>query len=258
MRHLLLVCLLLPLLAACGGKQPGGGMSMDPPAIGECRDLKRADLLEASNAARPVTCTEPHNAETYASGALPEQFAETSYGDQGLGAWAYQACGTALQEHLGINESTLMRTVLTWVWFRPSEEAWDAGARWYRCDVLAGGAGSRRYLDLPTTTKDLLSGGTPDDHWMTCARGSDPDTGAKVPCSKPHEWRAVTTIKLGEPADAYPGDESVKSTSSDYCASSVQGWLGYPEDYQYAYTWFGDKEWQAGNRRSVCWAATSE
>ncbi|MFT4287033.1 septum formation family protein [Nocardioides sp.] len=258
MRRLLLLALLLPALVACGDKASGGKVTMDPPATGQCRELKRADLAKRSNDSSPVACTEPHNAETFASGVLPEEFARTSYDDSSLDQWAYQTCGTALREHLGINESTLMRTLLTWVWFRPSEEAWSAGARWYRCDLLAGGAGSRRYLDLPTTTKGLLAEGPPDDHWMTCARGSDPEHGAKVPCSKQHAWRAVTTIKLGEPTDPYPGDDAVKQTSSDYCASSVQGWLGYPEDYEYAYTWFGQAEWQAGNRRSVCWAATSE
>ena len=36
-----------------------------------------------------------------------------------------------------------MRTVLSWAWFRPSEEAWDQGARWYRCDVVGGGDQSK-------------------------------------------------------------------------------------------------------------------
>ena len=33
---------------------------------------------------------------------------------------------------------------------------------------------------------------------------------ARVPCSEPHSWRAVTTIKLGEPEDDYPGDRLVE------------------------------------------------
>ena len=82
--------------------------------------------------------------------------------------------------------------------------------------------------------------------------------GTKVPCTEPHQWRAVTTIKLGEPDDPYPGDRIVEVTSRDYCSDSVGAWLNYPVDYQFGYTWFHEAEWQAGNRRSVCWAKTSD
>jgi hypothetical protein len=47
-------------------------------------------------------------------------------------------------------------------------------------------------------------------------------------------------------------------TTRDYCSDSVGAWLNYPVDYQYGYTWFHEAEWEAGNRRSVCWAKTSE
>ena len=47
-------------------------------------------------------------------------------------------------------------------------------------------------------------------------------------------------------------------TTRDYCSKSVGAWLGYPVDYDYGYTWFHEAEWDAGNRRSVCWAKTSQ
>jgi hypothetical protein len=78
-----------------------------------------------------------------------------------------------------------------------------------------------------------------------------------VPCSQPHDWRAVSIIKVGEPGDTYPGDAAVKAKTASYCKGSVSASLGYPNDYDYGYTWFGAEEWAAGNRRSVCWARTS-
>ena len=68
----------------------------------------------------------------------------------------------------------------------------------------------------------------------------------------------VKPIKLGEPDDAYPGDTAAEKTTRDYCSKSVAAWLGYPVDYDYGYTWFHEAEWDAGNRRSVCWAKTSQ
>ena len=92
-----------------------------------------------------------------------------------------------------------MRTILSWAWFRPSTSAWDAGARWYRCDVIGGGDQSGSYVDLPATTQDLLTG-RPKDAWLVCAQGATVDGSVKVPCSEKHDWRAVTTIVLGDDA----------------------------------------------------------
>ena len=41
---------------------------------------------------------------------------------------------------------------------------------------------------------------------MACVEGPSVAGSTKIPCTEAHDWRAVTTIKLGEPADAYPGD----------------------------------------------------
>ena len=251
------------LLTGCGdddvpdGADPAQVDATRPPELGGCRELKVRDAEEPTNASPLVPCTEPHTAETYASGQLPESLADADYDAGELDAWAYGACGDGLVEHLGADQSTVMRSLLSWVWFRPSKKAWDEGARWYRCDVVGGGRGGQPYLDLPTTTKGLMARAN-DEHWMACARGKDPSSGSVVPCSKSHAWRAVTTIKVGEPDEPYPGDDKVVSTTEDFCSGSVGAWLGYPKDYDYAYTWFGESEWKAGNRRSVCWARTAE
>lgn len=256
----LLLLVLLCSLAACGGQASSGAARDDataPPTTGGCRNLTRAAMTTPSDATRRVDCSEPHNSETFASGTLPARFKEADYRDPALDLWAYDACTDGLKSHLGATDSILMRSLFTWVWFRPSESAWDKGARWWRCDVLAGGDHGQHYLDLPTVTARLLAG-SPDDHWMACARGEDVNAGAKVPCSQTHGWRAVTTIKVGEAADRWPGEKAIQAKTRQFCSSSVAAWLGYPTDYNYAYTWFGEPEWKAGNRRSVCWAKTRQ
>ena len=79
-----------------------------------------------------------------------------------------------------------------------------------------------------------------------------------MPCTEPHDWRAVTTIVVGDEKDKYPGDRLVEVLSRDYCSDSVGAWLNYPIDYDYGYTWFHQAEWEAGNRRSICWARTDK
>ena len=121
---------------------------------------------------------------------------------------------------LGADESLVMRTVVSWAWFRPSEKAWEDGARWYRCDIVGGGDESTSYVDLPETAKGLLL--KQDDQWMVCGHGRDRSTSsAKVPCTEKHNWRAVTTIKLGEPARSTPATGLVEVKSRDFCSDSV-------------------------------------
>lgn len=251
---LLVLTAALPLLlTACGeGSTP---VDEEPPTLGACRVLTPDDVAQAANTTETVDCAEPHTAETYAVGQLPGSFDDVDYDDAKLGEWAYSTCSKAFMEFLGADESLVMRTIVSWAWFRPTQGAWDDGARWWRCDVVGGGEQSKEYVELPTTAKGLLLG-RPKDRWMVCADGPTVAGSVKVPCSDPHQWRAVTTISLGEEGEKYPGDRIVEVTTRDFCSDSVGAWLGYPVDYDFGYTWFHEAEWEAGNRRSVCWAKT--
>lgn len=251
-----LAALSLPLLAACGGDS-SDPVDEEPPTLGACRMLTPEDVAEPADTTEPVDCEEPHTAETYAVGQLPGSFDEAEYDDEELGAWAYRTCAKAYMDFLGADESLVMRTIMSWAWFRPTEDAWDQGARWYRCDVVGGGEQSAEYVELPTTAKGLLLGRA-KDRWMVCADGPSVSGSVKLPCTEPHQWRAVTTISLENLGEKYPGDRVVEVTTRDFCSSSVGYWLNSPIDYEFGYTWFHEAEWEAGNRRSVCWAKTDQ
>jgi hypothetical protein len=229
--------------------------AVEAPELGACRELTPEDVAAPSNATRTVSCSDPHTAQTYAVGQLPDSLADAAYDDREVGAWAYDTCSQKFMRFLGADESLVMRTVVSWAWFRPSEQAWDDGARWYRCDVVGGGEQSKQYVDLPETAEGLLLG-KPGDAWMVCVSGPSVTGSVKIPCTEDHDWRAVSTIKLGEAGDPYPGDRLSQVRTRDYCSESVGAVLGYPVNYDFGYTWFHEAEWQAGNRRSVCWART--
>lgn len=250
-------------LASCSSEPLGKNLdpdqvdAVDPPELGACRVLTPDDVARPTNATLTVKCDDEHTAQTYAVGQLPGNLFDAGYTDRELGAWAFKTCSTAFEKFLGADESLAMRSILSWAWFRPSQSAWDDGARWYRCDVVGGGEQSKDYVSLPVTASGLLLG-RPDDRWMVCVAGPSVTGSVKIPCTQTHDWRAVTTIKLGEPGDPYPGDRVAEVTTRDYCSRSVSAWLSYPLDFDFAYTWFHEAEWQAGNRRSICWAATAQ
>ena len=157
----LAAALLALALTACEDDLPA---SVDPaqvdaveaPELGACRDLTTDDIAQPSNATRVVDCNDDHTAMTYAVGSLPEELHDADYDADELGAFAFAECSKRFVKLLGADESLAMRTVLTWAWFRPSEEAWDQGARWYRCDVVGGGGQTKELLDLPADVKGLM------------------------------------------------------------------------------------------------------
>ncbi|HEU4514461.1 MAG TPA: septum formation family protein [Nocardioidaceae bacterium] len=253
---------MLLLLTACGdGGASGdeaGADTMERPELGACRVLEPEDIAEPDNAGEVVPCGTAHTAETFAVGTFPADVAKgAEYTDPDLGAYVYESCSTKFEGFLGGDESAVMRSMLTWAWFRPSEDAWERGARWYRCDVVAGTETSEELRALPRTAEGVLLG-RPDDDWMMCANGETVAGSDKVPCSQPHEWRAVTTIKVGREDEKYPGDRLVEVRSRDFCSDSVGAWMNYPVDYEFGYTFFREPDWKAGNRRSICWARTDK
>lgn len=252
-----LLALVLPLLTACADPDTPDADSIEVPELGVCRVLGPDDIAEEHNAGEVVDCADDHTAETYAVGSLPDGLSDAPYDSKEVGAFAYKTCSKAFMKFLGADESLAMRTLLSWAWFRPSEDAWEDGARWYRCDIVGGDEDAEAFVNLPETAEGLMSTGVGEDKWMQCVNGDAVPGAPRIPCSEKHTWRAVTTIKVGADDDPYPGDRMVEVISRDFCGDSVSAWLEYPLTYKFAYTWFHEAEWKTGNRRSICWAWTT-
>ena len=261
------VCVVL-LLALGGCSSATGGLRGDdgksartvstkPPTLGACRMLDPRDIDQPSNDTDPVACSSKHTAQTFAVGTFPAALAAKGMDSAALGGYVYDRCHPRFQRFLGGDESLVLRSTLTWAWFRSSTDAWKAGSHTWRCDVVGGGDQSKEFVSLPTTAKGLLLG-KPDDRWLVCVNGPTVTGSVKIPCSDKHTWRAVTTVVLGKKKTPYPGDRLSEVRTRDYCSGSVGAWMNYPVDYDYGYTWFHEAEWKAGNRRSICWAKTDQ
>ncbi|MFT4009117.1 MAG: septum formation family protein [Nocardioidaceae bacterium] len=257
LRVALVLAALLLVTSACAAKNRPSD-STTPPEIGACRTLAPADLTRSTNDTPTVPCRDGHTAETFFVGEFTGAADTDQPEDTKLGIQAHDLCQPAFIEFLGGDESLVMRSTLTWAWYRPSDKAWKKGARWLRCDVVGGGEQSKQFVDLPETTKGVLLG-RPSDQWLVCAQGDTVDGAVKVPCTQQHDWRAISTVVLGRADDPYPGDRAVELKTRDYCSDQVGAYLGYPvTDYDFGFTWFHEGEWKAGNRRSICWAKTSK
>ena len=63
---------------------------------------------------------------------------------------------------------------------------------------------------------------------MVCAQGATVDGSVKVPCTEKHDWRAVTTIVLGDASATLPRRPAVQARTKDFCSKSVGRLAGLP------------------------------
>ena len=258
------VVLLIVTAVALSGLLRGGpdgdvaGGSTAAPDVGACRVLTPDDVAHPSNATPPEACSQPHTAQTYAVGSLPARFADASYDDADVGGVRLSHLHPAVHGlHRRRREpGDAHHPQLGVVPAQPPRRGSD-GARWYRCDVVGGGDQSTAATSTcPAHAQGLLLG-RPKDAWLVCAQGATVDGSVKVPCTREarlagrHHDRARR--RLGR---SYPGDRAGAGAHQDFCSKSVGAWLDYPVDYDFGYSWFHEAEWNAGNRRSVCWART--
>ena len=226
---------------------------VEAPENGLCRLLDTDSVAQSTNATEPVDCSEQHTAETFYVGEFAE---DTDYDDPALAGEVYDACQKRWAKFTGADASLSLRSIISWAWFRPSTSAWEDGARWFRCDVVAGLDRPDGLVPLPKSAKGVLLG-IPPDRWLACVNADTVQDAPYLSCEEEHTWRAVSTIVVSE-KEKYPGDRLVEVLSRDYCSDSVLAWLDYPPQYDYGYTYFGEAEWEAGNNRAVCWARTTQ
>lgn len=240
------------LLSGCGANPSD---TLTPPENGLCRVLSIADLSARTNNSSPVDCTSPHTAQTILVSTFPASVG-TNYQADAVGAYAYRTCGPTFETYLGATDSSVMRVQLSWAWFGPTQDAWNRGARWFRCDAVGAPPNQSSMTDIPSKLQNLLIG-FPPDQWLTCATGNTFAGRVDVPCSQQHTWRAVTAVKLGQPNDPYPGDHMSEIRANNYCSDAIGAYFNYSSTYEFGYTVFHAAEWKAGNRRAVCWAKTT-
>lgn len=228
-----------------------------PPKPDRCYNLAKSDLSSASNDAVSVSCKAIHTAQTYLVGTLPKKLTNNSPVDSTAVADAVtQRCDEAFPEHVGGDDDTRTLARVYPIWFVPTEDEMELGARWFRCDVTAvkgGGAPAQ----LPRKSKDMLAADDALDRWGTCAPAgaSRPEAKATL-CSQEHGLRAISVVDLGGDDDPWPGSESLESQGSE-CESAVRDYLDNSAGaltFQWSYP--AKQQWKDGRRYGLCWSDT--
>lgn len=273
--RLLALALVLPLLAACtgDGDEPSAAPSSPssspsssptasaPPTASEppsprdraCYDLSYEEAVAPTVPASPVPCARQHTAMTFAVGALDALVGGhlLAVDSARVQEQVARECPSRFGTFVGGTTEDQRLSMLRPVWFTPSVEESDAGASWFRCDVVAL-ATDEELVPLTGRLAGVLGTAEGRDRYGMCgtARPDAPDF-SRVICSREHSWRAIAVVPF-EPG-AYPGTAAVRSAGETPCQDAGADAASGALDYEWGYEWPSQQQWKAGQTFGRCW-----
>lgn len=265
MRRLAIAGALLALATSggCGGDSPDPQATPSTPATAPpppsapsahgCYDLAFQAVLEPTNDARPVPCTARHTTQTLYVGRIDplvdgHLLAVDSSRVQDKIA---RSCRSRMADRIGGDEETRRLSRLAPVWFSPSLKQSDAGALWYRCDLVYV-AGPDELAPLPARTKGLLDDAKALDRYGTCATASPAArTFQRVACARKHTWRARATIDL--PAGTTYLDKAAGKDADSQCRDIDAKLAADNLRLKWSFEWPTRQQWTSGQRYGICW-----
>ena len=224
------------------------------PRTGACYRLTFDQAIAPTSLTDPVRCREPHSSMTYEVGTI-DAVADghlLAVDSQRVQDQVSRDCPRRLPRFLGGSADDLRLSMLRSVWFTPTLEESDAGADWYRCDVIAVAvAGELARLNGPL--EGVLSRAGSRIRYGMCGT-AEPGTErfSRVICSRPHSWRAIRTVRLA--GTRYPGVDRVRAAGEAPCEDAGRAVASDRLNFRWGYEWPTAKQWAAGQHHGLCWA----
>ncbi|MCW2794363.1 MAG: hypothetical protein JWO76_3461 [Nocardioides sp.] len=274
MRRLLPAVLLLalaPALAGCSGADdtpetgpspsattppaptPTAAVAAPRPHERACYRLDFDAAVAPTNETKPSDCGAEHTSMTYAVGTLDTVVDGhlVAVDSQRVQDQVARTCPDRLTDFLGGTPDDLHLTMLRAVWFTPTVEESDAGADWYRCDVIAL-ASDGELAPLTGRLAGVLGRPAARSPYGMCgtAEPGDPDFN-RVICSSDHSWRAIRTVDFARPA--YPGEGAARAAGQQPCEDAAREQASDTLNFRWGYEWPTRKQWDAGQTYGLCW-----
>ena len=228
------------------------------PTLGACFRLSYDEALAPTSADTPVPCTKPHTSQTFAVGEL-DLVADghlLAVDSQAVRKQVAKRCPGRLAPYLGATEDQLRLSLLRPVWFTPTIEESDAGAGWYRCDVIAV-TGDKTLAKFDRDLAKALAKPAGRAEFAMCGT-AQPGSKAfsHVLCREDHTWKAISVLDLTDRSKdgRYPGERTVQAAGQDPCAEAARAIASDALDYEWGYEWPTKDQWEAGQTYGRCWS----
>lgn len=220
------------------GPVPAHADTPPAPPVGACYDYGYAAFGAVSNSSPAVPCNSRHTALTVAVGTLADGTTWDTLGSTANQELVGTDCFPEKRQAVGGTWSQYNQSAYVVSWFVPTKAEFDAGARWFRCDVVLPGATQLFAL----RSKTPLLGRLTD----TNRRCLDKD-GVGYSCRSPHVYRAAGTFAV--PQRRYPARAKAVALAERHCpviTKTKRWWWMSP----------GKAFWKSGDRQITCYAGT--
>ena len=224
-----------------------------PPVEGACYALTQQQAVAPTTDVPSVDCAQPHTAVTFAVGVLDTVVGGhlVAVDSERVRTQVAAECPSRLRSFLGGSRDEQRLSMLRAVWFTPTVAESDAGADWFRCDVVAP-VGADTLAPLTGRLAGVLDRPEGERYAMCGTAAPDDPRFERVLCSEEHTWRAVAVVDL--PAGDYPGVDVVRSRGQEPCEGAGRSAAEDPLDFQWGYEWPTAEQWAAGQTYGRCWA----
>lgn len=231
------------------------------PREGRCYRLRFADAVASTSAVDASGCRRRHTSVTYHVGRLDTVVDGhlLAVDSRAVRRQLATECPARLAGFLGGDREDLRLSMLRATWFGPTIEQSDAGADWFRCDVIALAAderlatlesGLRGVLDRPEAARRYAMCGTSDPE--------DPDF-RRVLCSARHSWVAISTVDLSRVSSdgGFPGARSLADAGGATCEDAARTLASDPLTVTWSVEPPTREQWRAGQQYGICWVPRS-
>ncbi len=226
------------------------------PPQSACYRVGTRDLTRPTNASTPVSCRRTHTSRTIHVGRLDTVVDghAVAVDSAAVQRQLSTTCPARLASYLGGSEETRRLSRFNVVWYSPTLAQSDAGADWFRCDLVGFGTGEQ-LLPLPRkgSLKGVLGRGGALATYGLCGTAAPGAAGfTRIICGRPHSWRAIDTIGLSGGA-AYPGTSTVRRAGDGPCKDRAREAAADTLTFRYGWEWPTRAQWARGQRYGFCW-----
>ncbi len=250
----------VPRSAASADQRTRATEAVRPPRAGACYRLRYSELTDAANDSEAVPCRGRHNAQTIFVGDLDAVVdgRAARIGSSQVQDQMARRCHKSLASYVGGTQEVLALSRFKAIWFTPTATEADAGATWFRCDLVAvAAAESLLNLPRPRKLRDVLDRDSALETYGLCGTSAPGEDGfERVICSRAHSWRAVAITRLKGSAE-YPGQAAVRRSGDERCRDVVSQLTGSVDRFQYGWEWPTREQWSRGQHYGFCWAEST-
>jgi hypothetical protein len=166
-----------------------------------------------------------------------------------------RTCPRKLADYVGGSRTDRQLSRFNVVWYSPTLSQSDAGADWFRCDLVAfSDADSLYSLPRKGSLRGALDRRGALGTYGLCGTAAPGARGfQRVICDRRHSWKAIDTIGLAGGAK-YPGQASVRKGGDSRCKDEVRSRSADTLKFEYGWEWPSRAQWNRGQHYGYCWA----